>query len=112
MDKAAPHTPSPLLVGDEIYSVSDRGVATCADAVTGQVHWTKRLGGDFSASPVWAEGRVYFLNEEGTTYVVEADESYQLLATNELGERSLASPAVAEGALFIRTESHLWRIGQ
>lgn len=109
-DRGAPLTPSPLVVGDEIYVVSDNGVATCLDARTGDVHWTKRLGGDFSASPVSAEGRIYFQNEEGVVYVVRAAKEYELLATNEFGERALASPAVIQGALIFRTESHLWRI--
>ena len=73
--------------------------------------WTERLGGDFSASPVFAEGRIYFPNEEGVTYVVKAGEEFEPLATNDLGERTLASPAVDDGALYLRTASHLWRFG-
>jgi outer membrane protein assembly factor BamB len=110
--KGAPNTPSPIVVGDELYFVSDSGVATCLDARTGKPHWTERLGGAFSASPVAAESKLYFLNEEGTCYVVAADAEFKLLATNELGERTFASPAVAAGALFLRSESHLWRIGK
>jgi outer membrane protein assembly factor BamB len=98
--------------GDEVYFVSDNGVATCLDAHTGEVHWTERLGGGFSASPVLAEGRLYFTNEDGTTYVLRAGKVYELLATNELGERALASPAVDDAALYLRTASHLWRIGE
>ena len=109
--KGAPLTPSPLVVGDELYFVSDTGVATCADARTGDVHWTQRLDGNFSASPVYADGKVYFQNEAGAGFVVKAGKAYELLAENDLGERSLASYAVADGALFIRTERHLWRIG-
>jgi outer membrane protein assembly factor BamB len=109
--KGAPNTPSPLVAGDELYLVSDGGIATCADARSGKVHWTERLpGGKFSASPVYADGRVYFQNEEGDGFVVKAGKKYELLAENELGERSLASYAVADGALFIRTDKHLWKI--
>jgi outer membrane protein assembly factor BamB len=111
-DRGVPTTPSILVAGDAVYFVSDNGVATCLDAHTGEVRWTERLGGGFSASPVYAEGRVYFTNEDGTTYVVRADKEYELLATNEIGERALASPAVDDGAIFLRTESHLWRIGE
>jgi outer membrane protein assembly factor BamB len=111
-DRGVPLTPSILAIGGELYFVSDNGVASCLDARTGAVHWTKRLGGDFSASPVFAEGRVYFQNEAGVTYVVKANTTYELLATNGLEERTLASPAVADGALFLRSESHLWRIGE
>jgi outer membrane protein assembly factor BamB len=110
--KGAPNTPSPIVVGDELYFVSDSGVASCLDARTGKAHWSERLGGAFSASPVAAEERLYFLNEEGTCYVVAANSEFKLLATNELGERTFASPAVADGALYSRSESHLWRIGK
>jgi outer membrane protein assembly factor BamB len=111
-DRGVPTTPSILVAGEAVYFVSDNGVATCLDAHTGEVHWTERLGGGFSASPISADGRIYFTNEDGTTYVVRSGDEYELLATNELGERALASPAVDDGALYLRTESHLWRIGE
>jgi outer membrane protein assembly factor BamB len=110
--KGAPCTPSTLVLGDELYFVSDSGIATCADAQTGEVHWTQRLGGGFSASPIAAEGRIYFLNEAGVGYVVQAGKTYQLLATNDLAERTLASYVPADGALFIRSDGHLWKIGK
>jgi outer membrane protein assembly factor BamB len=110
-DRGVPTTPSILVAGEAVYFVSDNGVATCLDAHTGEVHWTERLGGGFSASPIYADGRIYFTNEDGTTYVVRSGDEYELLATNELGERALASPAVDDGALYLRTASHLWRIG-
>ena len=108
--RGAPLTPSPLLVGDELYLVSDLGVATCVDAVTGTIQWQQRLGGNFSASPVWADGRIYFQSEEGETTVVAPGIEFQLLATNELNGVTLASPAVAAGSLFIRSHDHLYRI--
>ena len=92
--------------------MSDVGVATCADAKTGQVHWNERLGGGFSASPVFAEGRVYFQNEEGIGTVLKAGREFTVLARNELGERTLASYAVDDGTLFIRGADHLYRIGK
>jgi outer membrane protein assembly factor BamB len=92
--------------------ISDAGIASCADARTGKIHWSERLGGNFSASPVAAEGRIYFFNESGIAYIVKAGKTYQLLATNALGEPALASPVPADGTLFIRSEAHLWRIGQ
>jgi outer membrane protein assembly factor BamB len=110
--KAVPHTPSPIADGGEVYFVSDNGVASCLDARTGKVHWSERLGGAFSASPILAEGRVYFLSEKGVCYVVAATTEFELLATNDLGERTFASPAVIDRALVVRSESHLWRIGQ
>lgn len=109
--KGVPHTASMVVVGDELYFVSDAGIASCADARTGDIRWSERLGGNFSASPVVAEGRIYFFNETGVGYVVKASKTYELLATNELGEPTLASPAVADGTLFVRSEKHLWKIG-
>ncbi len=109
--KGAPCTPSTIVVGDELYYVSDGGVATCADAKTGEAHWSERLGGGFSASPMAAEGRIYFQNETGDGFVVKAGKTYQLLSKNSLEERSLASYAVADEMLFVRTDGHLWKIG-
>jgi outer membrane protein assembly factor BamB len=110
-NKAAPHTPSPLLSGDELYTVSDSGQACCRDARTGDIHWQERNGGTYSASPLYAGGKLYFQSEQGTGVVVRASKEFKVLANNAVGERSLASPAAAGGALFIRTEKHLYRIG-
>lgn len=110
--KAAPNTPSLLAVGDEVYSVSDAGIATCFDAVSGKIHWSERLGGGMSASPTLAEGRIYFQNEEGVGYVVAASKNFQLLSKNELGERTLASPALIDNAVLIRSANYLWKIGK
>ncbi len=110
--RGAPSTPSALVVGSELYFVSDAGIATCADAKTGKAHWNERLGGGFSASPVFADGRVYFQNEEGVGYVLKAGKTFEQLAKNELGERTLASYAVDDGTLFIRGAEHLFRIGK
>ena len=110
--KAVPHSASVLVLGDELYFVSDAGIASCADARTGEVHWTERLGGGFSASPIAAEGRIYFQNETGTGFVLKAGKDYDLLAKNELGEPTLASYAIADGALFIRSEKYLRKIAR
>ena len=109
--RGVPLTSSPILVGDELYIVSDLGVATCLDARTGETHWRERLGGNFSASPVFADGRIYFQSEEGVTTVVAPGTEYRALATNRLDGAILASMAVANGSLFIRTHDHLYRIG-
>ena len=108
--KNAPNTPSPLIVGDELYMVADNGIATCTDLRSGKMHWSERLEGNYSASPIAAEGRVYFQNEDGLGSVVRASTSFELLGENDLEERSLASYAVTDGTLFIRTENHLWKI--
>lgn len=108
--KGAPLTPSVIAVGEELYAVSDMGVASCFDARTGTVHWQERLDGNYSASPVAAEGRLYFQNETGTGTVLKAGRTFQKLATNKLEGRTLASYAVAGRSLFIRTDRHLYRI--
>jgi outer membrane protein assembly factor BamB len=108
--KNAPLTPSPLVVRDELYIVSDGGVASCLDAKSGHVHWQQRLGGNFSASPLFADGKIYFQNEEGVGTVIKPGTQFQQLAKNRLEERTLASYAAIDGALFIRTEEHLYRI--
>lgn len=111
--KGAPHTPSLLMVGDELYAVSDAGIATCFDARTGKTNWSERLGGNFSSSPIAVGSLIYFMNEAGTTFVVKADpKEFKIVARNDLGERLLASPAVIQGAIIIRTDGHLWRIGK
>src|SRR6185369_6608799 len=110
--RSAPLTPSPLLVGDELYIVNDGGIASCLDAVTGAVHWQQRLGGNFSASPVFADGRIYFLSEEGVATVIAPGRDFKRLAANTLDGATLASIAVSGGSLFIRSQSHLYRIAQ
>jgi outer membrane protein assembly factor BamB len=108
--KGAPKTPSVVVSGDELYMVDDGGVASCTDARTGNVYWTHRLEGGFSASPVLADGKVYFQNEDGVGTVVKAGKTYEQLSVNDLGERTLASYAVTDHAIFIRSEKHLFRI--
>ena len=109
--RGAPYTPSPILVGDELFIVNDAGIATCVDAKTGTIHWQQRLGGNYSASPVYADGRIYFLSEEGVTTVIEPGTTFKRLATSQLDGATLASMAVAERSFFIRTQTHLYRIG-
>jgi outer membrane protein assembly factor BamB len=111
LDRGAPLTPSPLLVGDELYVVNDGGITSCVDARTGEVRWLQRLPGAYSASPVYADGRIYFLNEEGVTTVVAAGKTFRALASNGLQGATLASMAVANGSFFIRSDTHLYRIG-
>jgi len=108
--KGAPLTPSVVVVGDELYAIADIGLASCFDARTGKLHWQERIEGNYSASPLAADGRIYFQNENGTATVVRASREFARLAVNRLEERTLASYAVAEGALFIRTATQLYRI--
>jgi outer membrane protein assembly factor BamB len=109
--RAAPYTPTPILVGDELFVVNDIGILSCVDAKTGAVHWQQRLGGNYSASPVYADGRIYFQSEEGTTTVLAPGTAFKRLATSQLDGATLASMAVADSSFFIRTNSHLYRIG-
>lgn len=110
LEKGAPLDPSPLLVGDELYLVSDQGVASCVDAKTGSVHWSERLGGAYSASPVKVGGHVYFLSEDGLTTIVKAEKSFAKVGTNQVKGKTYASPAPVDGALFLRTDAALLRI--
>lgn len=112
LDKHAPHTPSPLLSGDELFLVADNGVVTCADARTGAVHWQERVAGPSSASPLLAEGRIYIQDEKGVGHVIKASRRLERLATNDLQEETLASYAVHRNRLLIRTRGALYCIGQ
>ncbi|MCA9044622.1 MAG: PQQ-binding-like beta-propeller repeat protein [Planctomycetaceae bacterium] len=110
-DKAAPHAPSLIHADGLVYLVSDRGIASCLDARSGEEIWQHRIGGNFSASPLYAEGRVYFQDENGVTTVVQAGREYEEIARNELvDERTYASYAVDGSAIFLRSENSLYRI--
>ena len=110
LNRNAPHTPSPLVVGDEVYVVSDRGIATCCDARTGRVHWAERIGGSHSASPLAADGKIYIQAEEGETIILKPGKEFQEIGRNRLEPRTFASYAVSGTSLFIRTEKQLYRI--
>lgn len=110
IDKAAPHNPSMVVIGDELYFVADNGILTCADAKTGQVHYSERCTGPISASLLVADGKLYLQDEKGLGVVVKPGKTFQILAQNDLAEHSLASYAVIGSDLLIRTESNLYRI--
>ncbi|HET6572895.1 MAG TPA: PQQ-binding-like beta-propeller repeat protein, partial [Fimbriiglobus sp.] len=112
MPRAAPTRPSPLVLGELLFMVNDTGTASCLDATTGRVVWKESLDGKFSASPVFAGGNVYFTSETGKTFVVAADREFKLIETNRLDAGCLASPAVVDGAIFLRTKTHLYCIGK
>lgn len=112
INKGAPNTPSPLLVGDELYFISDGGIMTCADAKRGTVHWQERIGGNYSASLVGADGKIYAQSEEGVGTVLKPGKNFEVLSRNDLKERSLASYALDDGVIYIRTAQHLFRIQQ
>jgi outer membrane protein assembly factor BamB len=108
--RQAPMMPSALLIGDELYTISDGGAATCYDAVTGETYWSERVGSRTWASPLYADDKIYLSCEDGTVYVVRPGVEFEELAENELDGRLYASPAVVENALLIRTDTHLYRI--
>ena len=110
--RGAPLTPSPLLVGEELYVVTDGGIASCLDAMTGAIHWQMRLGDTFSASPVFVDGRIYFLGENGGAMAIAPGKQFRRLGNSRLDGALLASMAVSGGSFFIRTDSHLYRIAE
>lgn len=112
LKRGAPLTPSPIIVGDELYIVNDGGIASCIDAKTGNVIWQSRLGGTYSASPVYADGRLYFPAEQGVTTVIAPGKEARRLAMNKLDGGLLASMAVAGGSFFLRTDTALYRISE
>jgi len=115
-ERAGPDVPTPACDGERFYMVSDSGMATCLDARSGAVIWgpERTIQGNVSSSPILADGRIYFTNEEGVTAVLDAEsDQFKLLAANELdGTYTLSSPATAGSNLFIRTGSHLYCIGE
>jgi outer membrane protein assembly factor BamB len=112
--RSAPYSSSPVVVGDYLYAVKDGGVMTCLNARTGQPAWQERLParGDYYASLVAADGKVYALSEDGEATVLAAKPAFEVLSVNRLGERCLASPAISGGQLFIRSDRHLFCIGE
>lgn len=108
--RLVPKQSSPLLVGEELYLVADNGVASCLDASSGASHWSQRLPGTVLASPVATDGRIYFFGEAGTTTVVRPGKQFEQLAENHLDGRVLASPALVDQAIILRTATHLYKI--
>ncbi len=107
-----PSKPSPLWIDGRIYTIHDQGVITCLDGVTGETLWQDRVGGNFSASPVYADGHIYIVGEEGESFVVEPGDEYNVIATNTLEAGSLSSPAVVGNSILLRTATHLYRLAE
>ena len=101
---------SPLLVDGLIYTAAEENYITCVEAATGQAVWTEGIGGKFAASPIYADGRLYFFDQKGTTTVLKPGRTFEVLATNTLSNGFMASPAVAGKAFFLRTRTHLYRV--
>jgi len=111
-DQPIPIMSSPILVGKELYSASDQGLVLCFDALTGQSQWRCRLRHALMASPVFAAGRLYFCTRDGTTTVLKAGRQLEQLAENKLDGVVTASPAIVDDTIFLRTDTHLYRIGK
>ena len=109
--KGMPKIPSLVYVNPHLFAITDGGVATCMKASSGELVWQERVGGTFSASPIAAGGRLYLLDDDGQTTIVEAGPVFKVLAKNPLGERVQASMAASQGQLFIRSEKNLFCIG-
>lgn len=111
INRQVPIMSSPLLLGDELYWTSDDGMANCADARSGEAYWQERMNEQHLASPLLAEGRVYFFGMNGKTTVVKAGKPFEKLAENRLEGGVVATPAILDRTIFLRTDTHLYRIG-
>ena len=110
LKRGVSNKPSILLIDDLIYMISDAGIASCLEAKTGEIVWQKRIGGEYSASPVYAGGNIWFFSEDGKISAVKTGRAFELLAENRLDDGFLASPAISGRAFFLRTRTHLYRI--
>jgi outer membrane protein assembly factor BamB len=108
--KTVPTRSSPIMVDDLIYMVNDQGIFSCVEAKTGKQVWSRRVGGNYTASPVYADGKLYFFSQEGECPVLAPGREFTLLAKNKLDEGCMASPAVVDNALLVRTRTDLYRI--
>jgi outer membrane protein assembly factor BamB len=110
VNRGISNKPSILLIDDLIYVINDTGIASCIEAKTGEVVWQKRIGGEYSASPVYADGKIWLFSEDGKTTVLKTGRAFEVLAESQLDEGFLASPAVVGKAFYLRTRTHLYRI--
>lgn len=114
-ERGAPEIPTPIVYGDYLYVVSNSGILSCYRADTGELVYKERMGGiggAFTASLIAAEGRIYLTSEDGEIFVIKAGPTYELLALNSMGDVCLATPAISDGMLVIRTQHHLFGIGE
>ena len=110
LTRNVPRKPIPIVQSNRIYTVDDNGIASSVDRSSGEVIWRERIGGNYSATPLLVNKRLYFFNEEGKTVVVAASDQFKVLGENKLESGFMASPAVDGNALILRTKTHLYRI--
>lgn len=114
-DRGGPYMPTPIVYGDLLYTCSNNGVLTAYNAKTGERVYQERLGGTggaFTSSPVASDGKIYLSSEDGDVFVVKAGPKYELLSKNPVGEVMMATPAISDGLLIVRTVSHLFAFGE
>lgn len=112
LDKSvAPYIPTVCAAGDLLFLWGDKGVVSCIDAPSGEKHWTKRVGGNFYSSPIRVGDRIYCVSTDGDVVVLAASKTYKMLGKNPLGESCRSTPAVADGRMYIRTDTHLVSVG-
>jgi outer membrane protein assembly factor BamB len=109
--RGASYVPTPILVGERLYLWGDGGIVTCIRAGTGEVLWTERVGGNYFGSPICVSGKLYAMSARGELVVIDGGDQFKLLARSDLGEASHATPAVADGIMYLRTETHLLSVG-
>ena len=108
--RRVPKKPSPLLIANNLYMVNDGGIASCIDAKSGKAIWHERVGGEYSASLVYADGRIYAFSQEGKAVMFKPGERFESVGESRLDGGFMASPAIAGSALFLRTKTHLYRV--
>ena len=113
-EKGTAYVPSPILYGDYLYLTTDRGILTCIDAKTGEVKYEGGripIPATFTASPVAFDGKILMTSEDGDTFIVKAGPKHEIIGTNSVGEPVYASPAIADGRIYIRGEKNIYCIG-
>jgi outer membrane protein assembly factor BamB len=114
-ERGGPYVPTPIVYGDYLYVYNDKGALSCHNVRTGELIFQHRIneqGAGFSASPVAADGKLYFPSEDGEIYVLKAGPKYELLSVNPMGEALMATPAISDGVMFVRGRNHLFAVEQ
>jgi outer membrane protein assembly factor BamB len=110
--KGSPYTPTPIIYGDQLYTLADNGVLSAYVAKTGELIYQERLPSSFSASPIAADGKLYLASKDGDIFVVKTGRQYELLSRNTMGQPLMATPAVSEGMLIVRGENAIYALGE